>query len=662
MPKLNFILFYAWFVSCVAGGQDLQAAVSSRSIHMRSSFWRMQHSSPTSPTSFGVEAKSRISGLEAPADLLPIWKSPSPRLRSPVLKRFSLLFPLVFTAALANLYHLLYVSFSHEISPIRTSAPGKPIRVLHAALEFHQASVGGIGSVTKTLLPALHEHEANLVEGGEGRAIEASLILPAFSFLRFEGNTVSKVMTVRHLFRKKWVESSILKVSSQEETLGVPLFLISPGLGFEDIFDISGPTKLYSESTHYQPIERWFYFDTALASFISQYRHEGDVAAFDILHLHSYHTAATVLYLDYYTSLRGGRQQPFARPKTIFHMHSLSFDQGWVKKNLLEETGLGSDDEWENLTPQIMDHVDHILTVSQGVLQQGLSDEYAEHFGLSSSFREAQRQKKLHAIFNGINTNHWDPSKEGLLLGKNQEDFRFSEENIGRGKQSIKLYLHKLGYLSSPNSVLFTFVGRFSDEKGIDLLSGATKKIISQGGAVAILGEYTKSLQATEFIHDLKEKAEGEFLGKLILLDSWESQKKDRLGLLVRAATDFSLVPSYEESCGLVPIELFCFGAFSIASKIGGLQDSIISTDLDEDDPKKFFNGFNFAVRDSEDFYWAIDQAFRLAKEFPTEFSVHRAELMRRAKNFDWLAKNGSIDKLIFLYRNIALEADRESF
>lgn len=519
------------------------------------------------------------------------------------------------------------------------------LEVLHVALEYKGAMIGGIGSVTKSLVPSLNKKF--LRKGTREQAVNAGIALPAYSFMNYQESLIEPIDQVTHFYNGHSVKSQILKVKPHDETLNISVYLVSPDERYRDIFKIPTEKELYTYDGAYQPIQRWLYFTTAMAAFISQYEIPEKHKRFDVVHFHGYHTATTVLYLDLYEKINF--QTDINRPKTIFHMHSLNFDQGWVQKDLLLKTKLDTQVEWENLTARIIDQVDCTLAVSQAMLTQGLNPDRSASYGLYPNFRNAQTKQCLLAINNGLNIDNFNPEKKSILFGKNGEDLSFSHANIKQGKSAIKKYLSNLGYFTSSDSPLFTFVGRFSDEKGIELLPGAVQTIINLGGQVAIMGEYTKSENSRYFISELKKQAQNRFPGRLLVLDSKEAQKKENLATLIRAGSDFSLVPSHEESFGLVPIEFFGFGTLAIASDAGGLHDTVIPFNRDSD----FYNGFLFSDSDPDQLYWSIHQAFKLMDDMPDEFESMREKVLKRASQYDWLAENGSIDKLISLYQGI---------
>jgi starch synthase/alpha-amylase len=74
---------------------------------------------------------------------------------------------------------------------------------------------------------------------------------------------------------------------------------------------------------------------------------------------------------------------------------------------------------------------------------------------------------------------------------------------------------------------------------------------------------------------------------------------------LAYGASDFILMPSRFEPCGLPQMIAPLYGALPVAHDTGGIHDTI--TDLDVD--KNTGNGFLFETFDAGGLFWAIEQA-----------------------------------------------------
>jgi glycogen synthase len=505
-----------------------------------------------------------------------------------------------------------------------------PIRALHVTLEYNQSEIGGIAAVTKTLLPKLNR-------ASQSEAIKADVIMPKFSFLKLHDRKMKKLAEIEHYYDNTWVKSVVFETEPG-------LLVVAPdGDLHKDIFHINDKTSMYTEEDSAIPIKRWLYFNSAVAAFVSLYKDSESHQPYHILHMHSYHVSVAAELLDLYAASR--LQSGIEKPKTIFHMHGLSYDQGWIKGQLLDEIGLRAESEWENLTKRTFDVIDYVVTVSEHMFKDGLSDNAQVSYGLSSLFRSLWAGDRVHPVLNGITISQWDPTNK-LLLPPQSEDLTFDADHIDDGKKRIKSYLKTQGYFRDDDRPLVTFVGRFSDEKGIEHLLPAVREVVKLGGNFAIMGSYSKSFNCREMLETLKDLAKTEFLGRLLIIDTVEEQKLNHLGNYVRAASDFSFVPSKEETCGLVPLEFFCFGAMTITSYVGGLRDTVVPYEKG----KEHFNGFIFNYSDPDHLYWSINEAFSFIKTKPQQFRDLRRRLMNNSTTFDWSTPGGAVSKIVSLY------------
>jgi starch synthase len=81
----------------------------------------------------------------------------------------------------------------------------------------------------------------------------------------------------------------------------------------------------------------------------------------------------------------------------------------------------------------------------------------------------------------------------------------------------------------------------------------------------------------------------------------------ERLARQAYGASDFILMPSRFEPCGLPQMIAPIYGALTVAHDTGGLHDTVVHMDPDHDRG----NGFLFEHFDSQGLFWAVEQAMR---------------------------------------------------
>jgi starch synthase len=105
------------------------------------------------------------------------------------------------------------------------------------------------------------------------------------------------------------------------------------------------------------------------------------------------------------------------------------------------------------------------------------------------------------------------------------------------------------------------------------------------------------------------------------------------------AASDFTLVPSLFEPCGLPQMIGQLYGSLPVVHDTGGLHDTVEHLDLAKDTG----NGFVFKVYDSHGLSWAMDRAMEFFKRPESERERTVARIMREGRarfNHEACARN----------------------
>ena len=95
-----------------------------------------------------------------------------------------------------------------------------------------------------------------------------------------------------------------------------------------------------------------------------------------------------------------------------------------------------------------------------------------------------------------------------------------------------------------------------------------------------------------------------------------------RLSQLGFAASDFTLMPSLFEPCGLPQMQAPIYGSLAVVHNTGGLHDTVEPLDWNSSRG----NGFVFDTYDSNGLFWAMDQAMAFYQQ-PVE--VKEREIAR---------------------------------
>ncbi|OIN96151.1 MAG: glycogen synthase, partial [Deltaproteobacteria bacterium CG1_02_45_11] len=170
------------------------------------------------------------------------------------------------------------------------------------------------------------------------------------------------------------------------------------------------------------------------------------------------------------------------------------------------------------------------------------------------------------------------------------------------GKKTNKLYLQKhLGLIQDGKAPVFFWPSRLDTiQKGCQLLADILYQVVSR--------YWEQNLQII-FV------ANGEFQQHFRNIVAWHHFENrvsvcnfnEKLARAAYAASDFVLMPSRFEPCGLPQMIGPIYGALPVAHDTGGIHDTIVHMNVAENKG----NGFLFNVHDSNGLLWAIDQAMQ---------------------------------------------------
>lgn len=200
-------------------------------------------------------------------------------------------------------------------------------------------------------------------------------------------------------------------------------------------------------------------------------------------------------------------------------------------------------------------YADHVTTVSPGYAREIATP--ALGAGLHGLIGGLDREGRLTGILNGIDET-WDPTSDPYLPRA------FDAAHLD-GKRAIAEATRTSLCLLPSRGPLFGVVSRLVHQKGIDLLAGVAEYLVSRGGQLAILG--TGEPEVESLLLGLIRRHRG----KVGLMVGFNEPMAHR----IIAASDFFLMPSRFEPCGLTQMQAQRFGSLPIAHATGGLADTI---------------------------------------------------------------------------------------
>lgn len=253
-----------------------------------------------------------------------------------------------------------------------------------------------------------------------------------------------------------------------------------------------------------------------------------------------------------------------------------------------------------------------------------------------------ERGVRLAGVTNGINPRDFDPlnsEKLALVAPFNpiQGDFagkkKCKEDMLARCADIRQWKLvDQIGSLSQDMDLpLFTFIGRLSDQKGLDVLLGSLDLLLEDDCdfQLLVLGSGTPALELQLMALTRRKKG----MGRICFLRGFDPA----LALQVYAAGDLFLIPSLYEPCGLTDYIAQLLGNLPIVHSVGGL--------VKVEDGK---TGFSYQKHSSEALKESMERALDVYRNQPEQILAMQKNAVRMIhKHFTW---KKTINKYLSLY------------
>ncbi len=337
----------------------------------------------------------------------------------------------------------------------------------------------------------------------------------------------------------------------------------------------------------------------------------------DVMHAHDWGAALVPVYLN-----RSERHGPFEETASLLSIHNLGY-QGIYDARYADRTGL---------SPEIIGEVglefhDRINLLQGGILQADIigtvSPTYANEiqtpdygYGLDALLR--RRRGDLFGVLNGIDEEVWNPENDRYLPES------FSADDLS-GKERLKALLQEeFGLPVQPDVPLVGMVTRLAEQKGITELCHPDKGCLDQilrktRVQVIVLGN--GELWCEQELLYL-ERAHANIRAKIGF--------DIRLSHLIEAGSDFFLMPSRYEPCGLNQMYSLRYGTLPIVRRTGGLADTVENFDQESGAG----TGFMFDDLTPQSIFDTVGWALWAYRQFPDKIREMRRRGMRQ--DFSW--------------------------
>ena len=333
---------------------------------------------------------------------------------------------------------------------------------------------------------------------------------------------------------------------------------------------------------------------------------------FDILHCNDWHTGLAPMLLR----IKYANDPFFEEARSVITIHNGAF-QGLFDRSqisyLPEISGIYNDKvsqgSFINYLKCGVFYADKINTVSPGYAKELTS--YIGGHGMTQNFID--RQMDLSGIINGCDYSDWDPATDQLLR------IRYDVNTLDQKILGKYLLQRKLGF-EMGDTPMYGMVARLTDQKGIGLLLPILDRFLLHKVQVVIEGTGDPHLQK-----QMQEIAD-RHPGKMVFKSVYDNM----LAHQIEAASDFFLMPSIFEPCGLNQIYSLAYGTLPIVRAVGGLQDTVVDYDSDPENG----TGFIFKDPNSEELLSCLRRTLILYLENNSE--MRRIKMNAMKVRFNW--------------------------
>ena len=132
--------------------------------------------------------------------------------------------------------------------------------------------------------------------------------------------------------------------------------------------------------------------------------------------------------------------------------------------------------------------------------------------------------------------------------------------------------LKRTGLSSDAKSPIFGVVARLTEQKGIDFVLENRDFFLTQDVRLVVLGSGSRRME--EELRELAAAAPQKI--------SVSTKLDEAMSHLIEAGSDFFIMPSVFEPCGLNQMYSQVYGTLPVVSRVGGLADTVVDVD---DDP-----------------------------------------------------------------------------
>ncbi len=335
----------------------------------------------------------------------------------------------------------------------------------------------------------------------------------------------------------------------------------------------------------------------------------------DILHAHDYHTAFTMAFLKSFY-----RYDPlFSNVAGVYTIHNLAYQGIFDPKRAMEFSTFGMKEFYPG---SWFEHNGAVNTMKVGIMFADkittVSPNYANeirlpYFGEGLHSVLSLRGADLIGILNGVNYAEWSPENDENLF------CTYNINNFNEGKLINKYELLRSFGVPEEDNYELPLIGsvtRLAEQKGIDLLVYCLETHLQNNWfRFILLGSGEKKYE--DYFRYLQSK----YPSKALVHIGYSNSLAHR----IIASSDYLILPSRFEPCGLTQMYALRYGTIPIARYTGGFVDTI-----EEYNPVSMSGtGFTFYQYNADDMSYAIKRAFDYYQKEPHWSTIRKNSMQK---------------------------------
>ncbi|MGY6125718.1 glycogen synthase GlgA [Paraburkholderia strydomiana] len=472
-----------------------------------------------------------------------------------------------------------------------------PLNVLLVASEaLPLAKSGGLGDMVSAYAAALRD-----------AGVDVSILMPAYP------DALERAVDVTYVARMTGLpggDARLLRARMPDS--GVTVLLLQ----MDHLFAREG---LYRDPQGHDYLDNLTRFASLAAAATRVARGVRNLKRPHIVHAHDWHAGLTPLYMR----LAG------VAAKSVYTIHNLAFQGnhplamgGWIgvppellAPALSDERSIEFYGSLSMMKAGIV-HADRVTTVSQRYAREILTP----HFGHGMEGVLQAQIGKLSGIVNGIDMSVWNPATDEYIARP------YSVDDTA-GKQACKRELQQaFGLTRDPFAPLVAIGSRLTEQKLADVVVHVLPRLLEEHPRLqfAILGQGERGLE-----HAMQE-----------LAAAWPARVGVQIGYdeprahMLHAGADILLHGSRFEPCGLTQLYAMRYGTIPVASRVGGLADTIVDYAPHEARDEDCATGFLFDGEHPHDVVHALGRALA-AFVRPSSWHALQRNAMNRDSGWD---------------------------